>query len=52
MNSEENWEGMEASYATSIMAYASCTETKADAFCIGLSLSNYVNHQTGVLEPN
>jgi hypothetical protein len=48
MNSEENWKVLEGSYRNFIMAYATLAqETKADAFCIGTELEQFVNHRPG-----
>ncbi len=46
MNSEEDWRTLENSYTKFIMAYATLAqETKADAFCIGTELEQFVKHR-------
>lgn len=43
MDTEEDWKALEASYEKFIMAYALLAqETKADAFCIGTELGQFV----------
>ncbi|GGW34111.1 glycoside hydrolase family 113 [Arenibacter certesii] len=46
MDSEQKWKALESSYEKFIMAYASLAqETKADAFCIGTELEQFVKHR-------
>lgn len=46
MDSEENWKILEESYQKFVMAYVSLAEeTKADAFCIGTELEQFVRHR-------
>ncbi|WP_026809195.1 glycoside hydrolase family 113 [Arenibacter latericius] len=46
MDSEQKWKALESSYEKFIIAYASLAqETKADAFCIGTELEQFVKHR-------